>query len=154
MSGEPLVTIVGNLGADPELRFTTSGAAVCNFSVASTPRVKMQGTDDWEDGTRTWFNCSVWREFAENVAESLSRGDRVIVQGYMSTREYENRDGVKGKSLELNVQAIGPDLRYATAKVTKASRSGGSTGRSQGSPAAATPAADPWATPAADEPPF
>lgn len=167
MSGEPLVTIVGNLGDDPELRFTPSGAAVCNFSIGQTPRVK-EG-DDWVDGEATWFRCNAWRELAENIAESLEKGTRVVVQGYMSTRSYEKRDGGKGSSLELRVEAIGPDLRWASAKVTRAGRSnpartsGGEPPRGSTRPQN-SPGADPWATPAPadpfakagsnDEPPF
>lgn len=161
MSGEPLLTVVGNLGGDPELRFTPSGKAVANFTVASTPRVK--DGDAWKDGTPTWFACSVWDAMAENVAESLTRGDRVVVQGYLTTREYETRDGGKGKSLDLRVEAVGPDLRWATAKVTRATRSGSSQPAAAGGqqqqarPQQAAQPQDPWGTPAgptSDEPPF
>lgn len=157
MANEPSITVVGNIATDPELRFTPAGKAVCGFTVASTPRNK--DGDNWVDGTTTWLRCSVWDKVAENVAESLEKGMRVIVQGRLSTREFEH-NGEKRTSLELAVDAIGPELRYATARVVKASREGGSSQQSK--PAAtrggdpwATPAADPWATPATtDAPPF
>lgn len=122
MTNEPLITITGNLGDDPELRFTPGGVAVCNFSVANTPRVK--NGDEWQDGTTTWFRCAVWRDMAENVVESLRRGMPVIVQGYLSTEEYEARDGSgKRSQIQLNVQAIGPNLRMSTAQVSKPPKS-------------------------------
>lgn len=156
MAGEPIITLVGNLTDDPELRFTPSGAAVANFTVASTPRTK-QG-DEWVDGEALFMRCSIWRQAAENVAESLTRGTRVIVQGRMKARSYETREGEKRTVMELEVDAIGPELQWATAKVTKASRQGGaqqqSSGRQQqgGQQRRPAPADDPWGTPT--DPPF
>lgn len=153
MAGEPSITVVGNIAGDPELRFTPSGKPVCNFTVASTPRVK--DGDQWVDGTTTWLRCSVWDKPAENVAESLEKGTRVIVQGRMSTREYEH-NGENRTALELAVDAIGPELRFATCRVTKAERAGGGQQRQQGQQGQRQqPAYDPWATPqGSDEPPF
>jgi single-strand DNA-binding protein len=144
MAGEPIITVVGNIATEPELRFTPGGKAVCGFTVAQTPRTK--DGDQWVDGTTTWLRCSVWDKYAENVAESLQKGHRVIVQGRLSTREYE-KDGEKRTSLELQVDAIGPELRWATVRVDKGAAR--ETARQQPAQAAdpwATPAADPWAT--------
>ena len=125
MAGETVITVVGNLVDDPELRFTPSGAAVAKFRVASTPRIFDRQTSEWKDGDALFMRCSIWREAAENVAESLTRGSRVIVQGRLKQRSYETREGEKRTVVELEVDEIGPSLKYATAKVNKASRSGG-----------------------------
>src|SRR5215211_666454 len=128
MAGDTIITVVGNLTADPELRFTPSGAAVANFTVASTPRIFDRQSNEWKDGDALFMRCSIWREAAENVAESLTRGSRVIVQGRLKQRSYETREGEKRTVYELEVDEIGPSLRYATAKVQKMSRSGGGGG--------------------------
>jgi single-strand DNA-binding protein len=168
MAGDTVITVIGNLTADPELRFTPSGAAVANFTVASTPRIFDRASNDWKDGDALFLRCSVWRQAAENVAESLTRGARVIVSGRLKQRSYETKEGEKRTVVELEVDEIGPSLRNATAKVNRANRgpdtgggggyggsgSGGSGGR------ASAPADDPWGSaPAAgggysDEPPF
>jgi single-strand DNA-binding protein len=121
MAGETQVTVVGNLVDDPELRFTASGAAVANFRIASTPRVYDKQTSEWKDGDTLWLTCSIWRQAAENVAESLQRGMRVIVQGRLKSRSYE-KDGEKRTVFEIDVEEVGPSLKNATAKITKASR--------------------------------
>jgi single-strand DNA-binding protein len=128
VAGDTIITVVGNLTADPELRFTPSGAAVANFTVASTPRIFDRQSNEWKDGDALFMRCSIWREAAENVAESLTRGSRVVVQGRLKQRSYETREGEKRTVVELEVDEIGPSLRYATAKVNKASRSGGGGG--------------------------
>ena len=128
MAGDTILTVVGNLTADPELRFTPSGAAVANFTVASTPRMMDRQTNEWKDGDPLFMRCSIWREAAENVAESLTRGSRVIVTGRLKQRSYETREGEKRTVVELEVDEIGPSLKYATAKVNKAGRSGGGGG--------------------------
>ena len=128
MAGDTIITVVGNLTADPELRFTPSGAAVANFTVASTPRIFDRQSNEWKDGEALFLRCNIWREAAENVAESLTRGSRVIVQGRLKQRSFETREGEKRTVVELEVDEIGPSLRYATAKVNKASRSGGGGG--------------------------
>src|SRR3954463_11653276 len=125
MAGETQITVVGNLVEDPELRFTPSGAAVANFRIASTPRTFDRQTNEWEDGDTLFLSCSIWRQAAENVAESLQRGMRVIVQGRLKSRSYETREGEKRTVFEIDVDEVGPSLRSATAKVTRASRSGG-----------------------------
>ncbi|HEV6952554.1 MAG TPA: single-stranded DNA-binding protein [Promicromonospora sp.] len=125
MAGETVITVIGNLTGDPELRFTPSGAAVANFTVASTPRTFDRQSNEWKDGETLFMRCSIWREAAENVAESLTKGTRVIVQGRLVQRSYETREGEKRTVVELQVDEIGPSLRYATAKVTRAQRSGG-----------------------------
>jgi len=158
MAGDTVVTVVGNLVDDPELRFTPSGAAVSNFRIASTPRFFDKQANDWKDGDPLFLSCSVWRQAAENVAESLTRGMRVIVQGKLKQRSYETRDGEKRTVVELDVDEVGPSLAFATAKVTRASRSGGGQPRQQqqGTDPWATGGgggADPWGTPS-DEPPF
>jgi single-strand DNA-binding protein len=128
MAGETVLTVIGNLTDDPELKFTPSGAAVANFTVASTPRTFDRQTNEWKDGTALFIRCSVWRQVAENVAESLQKGQQVIVHGALNIRNFERQDGSKGTSVEMNVYEIGPSLRFATAKVTKATRSGGGGG--------------------------
>jgi single-strand DNA-binding protein len=169
MAGETTITIVGNLTDDPELRFTPSGAAVAKFRIASTPRFLDKASGEWKDGEPLFLSCNVWRQVAENVAESLQRGSRVIVSGRLRMRSYETKEGEKRTVIELEVDEIGPSLRYATAKVQRMSRSGGggygaSGGNNSGGGGFA--ADDPWATaaPAAasssggcnfdDEPPF
>lgn len=132
MAGETVITVVGNLTADPELRFTPNGAAVANFTVASTPRTFDRQTNEWKDGEALFLRCSVWREAAENVAESLTKGMRVIVQGRLRARSYDDRDGNRRTSWELDVDEVGPALRFATAKVTRAQRGGGGGGQQGG----------------------
>jgi single-strand DNA-binding protein len=128
MAGDTPITVVGNLTADPELRFTPSGAAVANFTVASTPRTFDRQSNEWKDGEALFLNCSVWRQAAENAAESLTRGMRVIVSGRLKARSYETREGEKRTVFEIEVEEVGPSMKYATAKVTKTSRSGGGGG--------------------------
>ena len=128
MAGDTLITVVGNLTADPELRFTPSGAAVANFTVASTPRTLDKNTNEWKDGEALFLRCTVWRQAAENVAESLHRGSAVIVQGRLKQRSFETKEGEKRTVIELDVEEVGPSLKWATAKVTKASRGGGGGG--------------------------
>jgi len=161
MAGETVLTIIGNLTNDPELRFTPSGAAVANFTVASTPRTFDRQSNEWKDSETLFMRCSVWRDAAENVAESLVRGTRVLVVGRLKSRSYETKEGEKRTVVELDVDEVGPSLKYASAKVTKADRGGfggsqdrgGRTGGQGGSQV------DPWATgPTAgsqdSEPPF
>ena len=154
MAGETIITVVGNLTDDPELRFTPSGAAVANFTVASTPRNFDKNTNEWVDGEAMFLRCSIWRQAAENVAESLQRGMRVVVQGRLKARTYETREGEKRTVFELEVDEIGPSLKFATAKVNRVSRQGGGGGYSgggqgdQGGRGGSAPADDPWATPA------
>ena len=156
-AGDIAVTVVGNLTNDPELRFTPSGAAVASFTVASSSRYLDKATNEWKDGDTVFMRCSVWRQYAENVAESLTKGTRVIVSGRLKQRSYETREGEKRTVMELEVDDVGPALRYATAKVNRVQRQGGDFG---GAPAGggAAPADDPWATggggAAYDEPPF
>ena len=133
MAGDTVITVVGNLTADPELRFTPSGAAVANFTVASTPRTFDRQSGEWKDGEALFLRCNIWRQAAENVAETLTRGARVIVQGRLKQRSFETREGEKRTVIELEVDEVGPSLRYATASVTKASRSGGGGGGGYGS---------------------
>ncbi len=128
MAGETVITVVGNLTDDPELRFTPSGAAVASFTVASTPRTFDRNSNEWKDGDALFLRCSIWRQAAENVAESLTKGMRVVVQGRLRQRSYETREGEKRTVVELEVDEVGPSLRYATAKVTKASRGAGGGG--------------------------
>jgi single-strand DNA-binding protein len=173
VAGDTILTVVGNLTADPELRFTPSGAAVANFTVASTPRTFDRQSGEWKDGEALFLRCNIWREAAENVAESLTRGSRVIVQGRLKQRSFETREGEKRTVVELEVDEIGPSLRYATAKVNKASRGGsggggggfgGGSGGSGGggSRQSEPPRDDPWGSAPAsgsfsgadDEPPF
>ena len=128
MAGDTVITIIGNLTADPELRFTPSGAAVANFTVASTPRQFDRQSNEWKDGETLFMRCSVWRDAAENVAESLQRGTRVIVSGRLKSRSYETKEGEKRTVVEMDVDEIGPSLRSATAKVNKTQRGGGGGG--------------------------
>lgn len=139
MANETVITVVGNLVEDPELRFTASGVAVAKFRVASTPRVFNKTTNAWEDGESLFLTCSVWRQAAENVAESLAKGVRVIVQGRLKQRSYEDREGVKRTVYELDVDEVGPSLARATAKVTKNPAGGGRATVGQ------SPTDDPWA---------
>ncbi|QIK72409.1 single-stranded DNA-binding protein [Propioniciclava coleopterorum] len=125
MAGETIITLVGNLTADPELRFTPSGAPVANFTVASTPRTFDRTTSEWKDGDAMFINCSVWRQAAENAAETLTKGMRVIVQGRLKSRSYETREGERRTVFEIEVDEVGPSLRYATAKVNRTSGGGG-----------------------------
>ncbi len=182
MAGETVITVVGNLVDDPELRFTPSGAAVANFRIASTPRTFDKQSNEWKDGDALFLSCSVWRQAAENVAESLQKGMRVVVQGRLKSRQYETREGEKRTVFEIDVDEVGPSLKYATAKVTRAQRSGGGGyggnqggGGNQGQPdpwassapagggqggggqGGGAPAGDPWGAPGvagSDEPPF
>ncbi|MBU6347199.1 MAG: single-stranded DNA-binding protein [Actinomycetales bacterium] len=148
--GDVVVTVTGNLTGDPELRFTPNGQAVASFTVASTTRVLDRNTNEWKDGDTLFLRCSVWRQYAENVAESLTKGTRVIVTGRLKQRSYETKEGEKRTVVEMDVDDVGPVLRNATAKVTRVSR--GDTGGFNGGSA---PADDPWAAPAPmDEPPF
>ncbi|MFC8914336.1 single-stranded DNA-binding protein [Streptomyces sp. WAC05374] len=160
MAGETVITVVGNLVDDPELRFTPSGAAVAKFRVASTPRTFDRQTNEWKDGESLFLTCSVWRQAAENVAESLQRGMRVVVQGRLKQRSYEDREGVKRTVFELDVEEVGPSLKNATAKVTKTTGRGGQGGYGGGQQGGGNwggapgggqqgggaPADDPWAT--------
>ena len=143
MAGETTITVVGNLTADPELRFTQSGAAVCSFTVASTPRSFDRQSGEWKDGDPLFLRCNVWRQVAENVTESLTRGSRVIVSGRLRQRSFETKDGEKRTVVELDVDEVGPSLRYATATVNRASRSGGQqpaqTGQQQDDPWGSAP---------------
>jgi single-strand DNA-binding protein len=149
MAGETVITVVGNLVDDPELRFTPSGAAVANFRIASTPRTFDRQSNEWKDGDALFLSCSVWRQAAENVAESLQRGMRVVVQGRLKSRTYETREGEKRTVFEIEVEEVGPSLKYATAKVTRTTRSGGNGGYSGGGGQQGGGEPDPWATPAA-----
>jgi single-strand DNA-binding protein len=156
MAGDTIITVIGNLTADPELRFTPSGAAVASFTIASTPRSFDKATSEWKDGEALFLRCSIWRQAAESVCESLTRGMRVIAQGRLQQRSYETREGDKRTVIELQVDEIGPSLKYATAKVNRAARQSDS--QSSFSPPAATD--DPWGVAPAmagagnDEPPF
>lgn len=148
MAGETIITIIGNLTSDPELRFTPQGAAVANFTVASTPRTYRDG--EWKDGDALFMRCSVWKQMAENVAESLTRGSRVIVTGRLKQRSYDHKDGHKVTVVELEAEEVGPSLKFAQASVQKASRgdSGGQRSGPSGYGGGAAPERDPWATPA------
>lgn len=165
MAGDTVITIIGNLTGDPELRFTPSGAAVANFTVASTPRQFDRTSNDWKDGETLFMRCSVWRDAAENVAESLQRGARVLVSGRLKSRSYETKEGEKRTVVEMDVDEVGPSLKYATAKVNRTQRGtggggfsgggqssgaqgGGSTNDSAGQSGSGrgAPADDPWAT--------
>jgi single-strand DNA-binding protein len=132
MAGDTVITVIGNITGDPELRFTPSGAAVANFTIASTPRSFDRQTNEWKDGETLFLRCSVWRDAAENVAESLAKGMRVIAQGRLTQRNYETREGEKRTVVELQVDEVGPSLRYASAKVTRTQRGGGGHGGGQG----------------------
>ena len=167
MAGETLITVVGNLTSDPELRFTPSGSAVANFTIASTPRTFDRQSNEWKDGETLFLRASVWREAAENVAETLTKGTRVVAQGRLKSRSYDTKEGEKRTVMELEVDEIGPSLRYASAKVTRTQRSGGGGGGNfggnsgggnnsnsgwgggqQGGQQAQQPADDPWGAPA------
>ncbi|MFI5593507.1 single-stranded DNA-binding protein [Amycolatopsis sp. NPDC051758] len=162
MAGDTVITVIGNLTSDPELRFTPAGAAVANFTVASTPRMLDKQSGEWKDGEALFLRCNIWRQAAENVAESLTRGARVVVQGRLKQRSFETKEGEKRTVVELEVDEIGPSLRYATAKVNKVSRGGGGGDFGGGAPSGGTASEDPWgsAPPAgsgggfSDEPPF
>lgn len=132
MAGETVITVVGNVTADPELRFTANGAAVANFTVASTPRTFDRQTSEWRDGETLFLRCSAWREMAENVAETLSRGTRIVVQGRLRSRTFDTKEGERRTVFELDVDEVGPSLRYASANVTKNERGGGQRGGGQG----------------------
>lgn len=155
------ITVVGNMVADAELRFTASGTPVANFTIASTPRSFDKQTNEWKDGEALFLRCSIWRDTAENVAESFHKGDRVIAQGKLKQRSYETREGEKRTSIELEVEEIGPSLRYATAKVTRTPRGQGGGGQ-QRKQSQQQSADDPWGSAPAsagnfggdDEPPF
>lgn len=145
MTGETIITVVGNLTANPELRYTQSGLAVANFTIASTPRIFDRASNDWKDGDALFLRASCWREFAEHVAGSLTKGSRVVATGRLVQRGYETREGEKRTSIELQVEEIGPSLKYATAQVTRVQRgdrAGGQTGEAW---AASAPADEPWA---------
>ncbi|HEX4222803.1 MAG TPA: single-stranded DNA-binding protein [Pseudonocardiaceae bacterium] len=144
MAGETTITVVGNLTADPELRFTQAGAAVASFTVASTPRTFDRASGEWKDGEALFLRCSIWRQAAENVAESLTRGMRVIVQGRLRQRSFDTKEGEKRTVIEMEVDEVGPSLRYATAKVNKASRGTGGGGGGFGGGGSGAPADDPW----------
>jgi single-strand DNA-binding protein len=165
MAGETIITLVGNLTADPELRFTPSGAPVANFTVASTPRTLDRASGEWKDGDAMFLNCAVWRQAAENVAESLTKGMRVIVQGRLKSRSYETREGEKRTVMEVDVDEIGPALKYATAKVARNAGGGGGNYSGGGSSSGGSnwsrgggqdrnAGADPWAGAQSEEPPF
>ena len=174
MAGDTTITIVGNLVGDPELRYTPTGQAVANFRIASTPRFMDRTTNEWKDGDSLFLSCNVWRQAAENVAESLQRGMRVIVQGRLRQRSYETKEGEKRTVYEIEVDEVGPSLRNASAKVTKSQRSsggfggGGAAGHGgqggYGGGGGGRPAEDPWASDSrggsageggyTDEPPF
>ena len=151
MANDVTICITGNLTGDPELRFAQSGAAVANFTIASTPRAFDKTSKEWKDGDTMFLNCSVWRQAAENVAESLTKGMRVIVQGRLKSRSYDDRDGNKRTVFEVDVEEIGPSLARATAVVTRATGGGKPAPRQ---PAGRPPAADPWAGIQQTEAPF
>jgi single-strand DNA-binding protein len=148
MAGETIITVVGNLTADPELRYTQNGLPVANFTIASTPRNFDRQTNEWKDGEALFLRASVWREFAEHVAGSLTKGSRVIATGRLKQRSYETKEGEKRTSIELEVDEIGPSLRYATAQVTRAASGGGQGGGSFGGGQSRGQVAEqPWSTP-------
>ena len=152
MANDTIITLVGNLVDDPSLRFAQSGAAVANFTIASTPRAFDKQSNEWKDGDTMFLNCSVWRQAAENVAESLTKGTRVIVQGRLKSRSYDDREGNKRTVFEVDVDEVGPSLARATAVVTRAT--GGAVQSAPPRPAGRTPAADPWAGIQQTEAPF
>jgi single-strand DNA-binding protein len=163
MAGETTITVVGNLTADPELRFTPSGAAVASFTVASTPRTFDRASGEWKDGDALFLRCNIWRQAAENVAESLTRGSRVLVSGRLRQRSFETREGEKRTVVELEVDEVGPSLRYATAKVNKVNRGPGGGGGGGGYGSSGGASDDPWGSaqpvdrssaPVDEEPPF
>lgn len=133
MSGETLITVIGNLTADPELRFTPSGAAVANFTVASTPRAFDRQANEWKDQETLFMRCALWRDAAENLADSLAKGTRVIVTGRLKARSYETREGDRRTSIELEVEEVGPSLKYATAKVQRTTKGSGNSSQNFGS---------------------
>ena len=147
MAGETVITVVGNLTSDPELRYTQNGLAVANFTIASTPRSFDRAANDWKDGDALFLRASVWREFAEHVASSLTKGSRVVATGRLKQRSYETKEGEKRTSIELEVDEIGPSLRYATAQVTRtsSSREGGSGGGGGQQQSRGQVADEPWA---------
>jgi single-strand DNA-binding protein len=132
MAGETTLTLIGNLTNDPELRFTPSGAAVANFTIASTPRIFDRQSNEWKDGETLFMRCSVWREAAENVAESLTKGMRVIADGVLKSRTYDTKEGEKRTVIEFEIAEIGPSLKYANAKVNRTARNGNGGGQAQG----------------------
>ena len=146
MAGETVITVVGNLTGDPELRFTPSGAAVANFTIANTPRTFDRQTNEWKDGDTLFLSCSIWRQAAENVAESLQKGMRVVAQGRLKQRSYETREGEKRTVVELDVEEVGPSLKYATAKVARVQRSGPGGGGGYSGGGNAGGGEDPWAS--------
>lgn len=148
MAGETVVTVVGNLTADPELRFTNSGVALATFTIASTPRTFDRASNEWKDGEALFLRASVWREFAEHVASSLTKGSRVIATGRLKQRSYETKEGEKRSTIELEVEEIGPSLRYATAQISRSQSRGAVAG---GAGAGAAAMAEPWGAPAASE---
>lgn len=149
MAGETIITLIGNLTTDPELRFTPSGDAVANFTIASTPRTLDKRSNEWVDGETLFMRASVWRETAENVAESLTKGTRVIASGFLKSRSYEDKkSGEKRSVTEFDVQEIGPSLKYATAKVNRTQRNGNAQPARQSGFGPSTAQTDPWATPA------
>jgi single-strand DNA-binding protein len=168
MAGETVITVVGNLTADPELRYTQNGLPVANFTIASTPRNFDRQANEWKDGDALFLRASVWREFAEHVAGSLTKGMRVIAQGRLRQRSYQDREGNQRTAIELEVDEIGPSLRYATAQVTRAARTDGAAASAQqawstpaseepwSTPGSSTAAADAWSTPGSfgDDTPF
>jgi len=163
MAGETIVTVVGNLTADPELRYTQNGVAVANFTIASTPRLFDRQSGEWKDGEALFMRASVWREFAEHVASSLTKGSRVVATGRLRQRSYETKEGEKRTSIELEVDEIGPSLRYATAQVQRQSSGQKAVGGSDdqwSAPQAGSATQDPWAqgvpadTPPAEDAPF
>src|SRR4249919_1359809 len=149
MAGDTVITVVGNLTADPKLRFTVSSAAVASFTIASTPRQFDRNTNEWKDGEALFLRCSIWRQAAENVAESLQRGMRVVAQGRLKQRSFETREGEKRTVIELDVDEVGPSLRYATAKVNRTQRGSttGGFGSSGSQPGSGGDGDDPWGTP-------
>ncbi len=148
MAGETIITVVGNLTADPELRYTQSGLAVANFTIASTPRSFDRASNEWKDGDALFLRASVWREFAEHVASSLTKGSRVIAQGRLKQRSYETKEGEKRTTIELEVDEIGPSLRYATAQVTRSAGGAGGGAMGGGRSGGAPIADEPWGAPA------
>lgn len=148
MAGETVVTVVGNLTADPELRFTNSGVALATFTIASTPRTFDRASNEWKDGEALFLRASVWREFAEHVASSLTKGSRVIATGRLKQRSYETKEGDKRSTIELEVDEIGPSLRYATAQITRSQSRGAVSGGSSGGGSSAS---EPWGAPAAND---
>ena len=162
MAGDTTITVIGNLTDDPELRFTPSGAAVAKFRIASTPRFLDKASGEWKDGEPLFLSCNVWRQVAENVAESLQRGSRVIVSGRLRMRSYETKEGEKRTVIELDVDEVGPSLRYATAKVNRTQRGSSSGGFGSSGSGGGDTVDDPWGTPPppsggggfSDEPPF